>query len=346
MVRMVRIKRTSVFLFFLLVCFFNQEINAAEDKTAPSQPVEVKVAFQLDQITDVDQKEENFSVVGNFIMGWEDKSFAFDPAECDCDEKVFSTSQFEKYTSKEKIPWPRFLFYNQQGNRWIQEDAFRVKPDGSVGYLERSSMTLQAPDFNFLQYPFDTQTFNIRIVSLRADNKYVFIADPNYNRMGSQLGEEEWQVNTYRTFIDKVELVPGKTNSRFTFTFPAHRHIDYYVYRIFLPLALIVLVAYATFFMLDYSKRVDYAAANLLTFVMFNFAVSSDLPRLGYLTFTDCILVISFIITAVTVVSNVVMRRLSVTEKEHVARKWDGIILWGYPLLYVAGLVWALTRFF
>jgi hypothetical protein len=304
---------------------------------AASEPTEVRVAIQLDQVTGVNQKAENFSIVGNFLMSWKDEGFAFDTAECNCDEKLFNTSQFEDWTRKNRLAWPRFLFYNQQGNRWIQEDVFRVNPDGTVGYVERFTLTLQAPDFDFVRYPFDWQKFDVHVVSLHREHDYVFAVEPEYNRMGTQLGEEEWIVGAHRTYVDSVKLGPRGTNSRFTFTFPAHRHLDYYLFRIFLPLFLIVIVAYATFYMKDYGKRVDYSAANLLTFVMFNFAVGSELPRLGYLTFTDSILILAFVITAVTVIANVIMKRLSVTGREHVARRWDGTILWGYPVLYALG---------
>jgi hypothetical protein len=313
---------------------------------AASEPIEVRVAYRLDQVTNVDQKAENFSVVGNLLMGWKDEAFAFDPAECECDEKLFSTSQFEDYTRKNMLTWPRFLFYNQQGNRWIQEDVFVLEPDGTVGYVERSSLTLQAPDFNFVRYPFDTQKFDVHLVSLHRDDTYVFSVDPEYTKMGKQLGEEEWKVGEHEAIIDSVKLGPRGEHSRFTFTFPAKRHLDYYLFRIFLPLFLIVIVAYATFYMKDYGKRVDYSAANLLTFVMFNFAVGSELPRLGYMTFTDSMLVIAFVITAVTVIANVIMKRLAVTGKETVARRWDGAILWGYPVLYVLGFGWSYMHFF
>jgi len=313
---------------------------------AASEPIEVQVGFRLDQVTNVDQKAENFSVVGNLVMGWKDEAFAFDPAECECDEKLFSTSQFEDYTRKNRLAWPRFLFYNQQGNRWIQEDVFIVEPDGKVGYVERSSLTLQAPDFNFVRYPFDTQKFNVHLVSLYRDNEYVFAVEPEYTRMGTQLGEEEWRVGPHEAIINSVKLGPRGEHSRFTFTFPAQRHLDYYLFRIFLPLFLIVIVAYATFYMKDYGKRVDYSAANLLTFVMFNFAVGSELPRLGYLTFTDSILILAFVVTAVTVIANVILKRLSVTGKEDKARTWDGTILWGYPVLYVLGFGWSYMHFF
>jgi hypothetical protein len=313
---------------------------------AASAPIEVRIGVQLDQVTNVDQKAENYSIVGTLLMSWEDEAYAFDPAECDCDEKLFSTSQFEEYTRKKRLTWPRFLFYNQQGNRWIQEDVFVVKPDGQALYVERSTLTLQAPDFNFVKYPFDTQKFDVHVVSLHKEKEYVFVADPEHSRLGTQLGEEEWRVGAHRTYIDSVELGPTGQHSRFTFTFPAQRHLDYYVFRIFLPLFLIVIVAYATFYMKDYTKRIDYSAANLMTFVMFNFTVGAELPRLGYMTFTDSILVLAFVITAVTVIANVIMKRLSVTGQEDVVRKWDGTILWGYPVLYVLGFGSSWLKFF
>jgi len=333
-------------LSLLLFAALTSAGHIPEEPSAAKEPIEVRIALQLDQISGVDQKAENFSIVGNFIMGWNDPSYAFDPVACGCDEKVFNARQFEDYARNNELQWPQFLFYNQQGNRWIQERIFEVKHDGDVIYFERFSATLQAPDFDFLHYPFDTQKFSAHIVSLFKDNEYFFVADPDYNRMGSKLGEEEWLIGHYQTAVESIVLGRKAKHSRFTYTFSAKRHVDYYINRIFLPLFLIIMVAYATFFMKDYAKRVDYSAANLLTFVMFNFAIGSDLPRLGYLTFVDSILVMGFVITAVTVIANVAQKRLAVMGKEDVARRWDGMILLGYPILYVIGLGFSYFKFF
>jgi hypothetical protein len=73
----------------------------------------------------------------------------------------------------------QIYFVNLQGNRWIQEDVFVVRPAGGVTYFERFTVTLQAPDFNFLKYPFDVQKFDAHLVSLHRETDFVFTADPD-----------------------------------------------------------------------------------------------------------------------------------------------------------------------
>ena len=62
------------------------------------------------------------------------------------------------------------------------------------------------------------------------------------------------------------------------------------------------------------------------------------MPQGRYLTFIDSILVLAFVATAVTVIANVIIKRLDVTGRENVAKKRDGTILWGYPVLDISGI--------
>jgi hypothetical protein len=58
-----------------------------------------------------------------------------------------------------------------------------------------------------------------------------------------------------------------------------------------------------------------------------------------YLTFLDTILIVAFVITALTVVANVILKRLDTRGKVELAQRTDAYLLWGYPLFYVAGMV-------
>lgn len=91
-------------------------------------------------------------------------------------------------------------------------------------------------------------------------------------------------------------------------------------------------MSWVTFFLQDYAKRVDIAIANLLVFVAFNFTISNDLPRLGYLTFIDTIMFSAFVFSGLVVIVNVIFRRMEALGRESLARRMDNYTIWIYPV--------------
>jgi len=304
-------------------------------------PIPVTVALQVDQITSISQKDENFAVVGSLQLLWVDPRLAFNPSSCKCNKKVYETADFHKRASEAGLRLPSYLFLNQQGNRWSQESRITIRPDGSAKLYERFSVTLQAPDFDLRQLPFDVQKFFVRLGLIESTRHFVFVADPEFNRVGQHLGEEEWIITDWETSVTEVQM--RDQHSQFDFVMHAQRHVMYYVVRIFVPLALLIAVSWISFFLKDYSKRVDVSAGNLLAFIAFNFTLGSDLPRLGYLTFLDQLMVIAFAFAAIMVIYNVIMRRLERSGMPHGMETLDSILLWLYPVMFAA-ILFALTE--
>jgi hypothetical protein len=302
------------------------------------EPIPVRIGVRLEQITDVDQKAENFSVVASLVLHWTSPALAFDPETAPDRFKVFTGDAFGAEMSRLGQLWPQYTLVNQQGNRWVQNRVVVIQPDGETIYLERFSTTLQAPDFDFRDFPFDVQRFFIRVDLLTPEWLFQLQELEGYSTVGDKLGEEEWVVTDHATSFSRGEILQRPV-SRFDLAFEARRHIDYYVFRILLPLAVIITVSWILFFLKDYAKRVDAAGANLLLFIAFNFAISSDLPRLGYLTFLDTLLISAFLVTAVVLILSVYLRRQDMKGRHGFVRAVDRYVITFYPLAYIVTIV-------
>jgi len=118
------------------------------------------------------------------------------------------------------------------------------------------------------------------------------------------------------------------------------------VIRIFLPMLVLIAVSWATFFLDEYRKRIEIAGANLLIFVAFNWMISDDLPKLGYLTFLDFILQWMFIVAGAVVVFSVGLSRLKWSGREVLAKRLDNYaVKWVYPLGYAAIVGFAVYKY-
>ena len=341
-------------LLLLLFSLMHLPLNADEKRSwvAPNlstyseSPIEVLIGIQIDQISHVDQKAENFGVVGYIRMEWMDPNLRFEPRSGELPVRRYGFADFVLKSDKENIFFPGFNIHNQQGRRFSDDPWVVVFPEGKVVYGERFSATMQAPEFDFQSYPFDSQRFFVRLDTHWPESIMKFVPDTEFSGLGDQLGEEEWIFHGEGVETSTQMSIFGQSASSIAFRFTAHRHIWYYVLRILIPLLIIVMVSWATFFLQDFSKRVDISGGNLLVYIAFNFTISNDLPRLGYMTFMDTILAAAFIITGLTVVWNVLLRRLELVGKEQVARVIDAYTLWIYPFAFILVVFFSWRYFF
>lgn len=306
----------------------------------------VGVGIHIDQITFVDQKSENFGAVATIRVRWNDPALAFDKEEYGRGFRVFRRSAFLDYATDRETIIPAFVIDNQQSNRWVHQAVIAVFENGDTSYLEKSSLTLQAPDFNFRKYPFDTQKFYYKVSSIFPSELVEYYPLDDESGLGAQLGEEEWILSNAEMQKSTITGLSGMESDQIALAFEGRRHVMYYAIRIFLPMVVLISVGWSLFFLDEIRKRIEIAGANLLVFVAFNWAISDDLPKLGYLTFLDFILQWMFVVTGAIIVFNVALRRLKTSGREDMARKLDNYaIKWIYPLAYTAIVGSAVVNF-
>jgi hypothetical protein len=327
--------------FRLIVGFNSPEV--LEGKTITTgravirQPIPVSIGVELHQIVTVDQQNENFTAVGDLFMEWRDPHLAYEP-DPERPFKFYTGESFHRLTNAKGILWPQFILFNQQGRRDLKARTVAVFPNGNVIYTEQFTVTLQAPDFDFRRYPVDRQKFFISVDLILPSWYFVFQEIEGFSQVGDRLGEEEWIVEDVFTRVETTDYA-SRPVSRFKLGFEASRHLYYYIFRIFLPMLIIITVSWVLFFLRDYSKRVDAASANLLLFIAFNFTISNDLPRLGYLTLFDMFLISTFVVTALVLVLSVYQRRMETDGRIETVQRIDGYVLTFYPIAYLVGCV-------
>ena len=306
---------------------------------------DVQVGIRIERISEVDSQGEDFTVLGSMRMDWTDPALAFSPDSCNCDIKIYTEKEFDRFLDEVNSVWPDFVFFNQQGNRWVQSRAAAIWPDGRARYGESFTLTYQA-DFDFRKFPFDTQLFPIYLDLLLPADTYTVSDLPGYSGINPEHGEDEFIITDFTT---ASETVTGRVTdlpvSRFSFTFDAPRHQDYYILQVFVPILLIILISWFTFFLGDYSRRIEASAGNTLLFIAFSFSLADNYPRLGYITFLDAVMAVSFAFNTMVLLYNVYMKRLEnegrLERVAHIDRFFD----WAYPFLYL-GLIGLVALWF
>ncbi|MBO9450424.1 hypothetical protein J7426_09170 [Tropicibacter sp. R16_0] len=312
----------------------------------PENPLQVGIGIHIDQISFVDQKSENYGAVVTIRARWHDPALAFDRDEIGRDARIVKPEAFVEYASSLPTIVPAFVIQNQQSNRWIHQSVVAIEHTGQVTYFEKSSLTLQAPYFNFKKYPFDQQQFFFEIVSVFPADVVQYTALEEFSGLGSLLGEEEWILERPNMVLSTTTGLSGAPSAKVALAFEGRRHVMYYAIRIFMPMLVLIACSWALFFLDEYRKRIEIAGANLLVFVAFNWVISDDLPKLGYLTFLDFILQWMFVVTGAIIIFSVLLRRLKTSGREEVARKLDNYaIKWIYPLGYAAIVGFAIMNY-
>lgn len=327
----------------LLLLLLASTTPAAAVATEPAEgPIAVEVGMMVDQVVNIDQRRESFTVAAHLLLRYRDTRLAYVRGPDDPPFRLLDPSAFLKLAQEHNARWPAFIYANLQGRIDFNQRVVRYFPSGKVQYQEIVTATLQAPDFDFRAFPFDHQVFRIHLRQLLDADEFVFVPLEDASGLGDKLGEEEWILANPQVRISTQATPAGELVSEFTLEFSGTRHLTYYILRIFIPMLIILTVSWATFQLKDYVKRVDMGITVLLLLIAFNFTLSTDLPRLGYITAMDAFMGGAFVITGAVALINVWFRRLQSNGHEDRVQRLDRYVIIFYWPLYVLGMSAAL----
>jgi hypothetical protein len=238
-------------------------------------PTEVIVGMRMVDLTEINDVNQTISVDLAIRMQWTDPRLA-DWAGCRLSKRAI---------------WFPALFLKNSGRRferWPQ--TVSVEEGGKVTYLQRVSGTFSSYH-QLAAFPFDKQKITLSMFTLDwSAEKVVLKNDESFSGMTPLLNISDWQVHEVSIELPEayVEAV-DQVHSGYNFTVSTSRYLDYYIWKVILPIALIVIMSWSVFWIdpSHFGTQVGFSATSVLTMVAFIFATTSILPRLGYFTTLD-----------------------------------------------------------
>jgi len=301
---------------------------------AKAGPTEVRVAISVLDLTGVNDTAQTISANVFIRARWHDPRLAEDGAG-------------PKTRDLSEVWHPRIQIFNDAGTRSTLPAEVEVSPDGTVTQRARLvgafSEVLQFKDF-----PFDTQTFSIRLVATGyAEDAVRMVADPD----GFGLTNLQWAVSNW-TLLDAdvgpaaALLPPG---SREPASLALHlrmkRNTGYFIIKMILPLVLIVAMSWIVAWITpeQAATKISVSITSMLTLIANRFMVDSLVPRVSYLTRLDLLILGATILVFVTLVLAVTSSLLAGRKQVDRANALDRRCRVALPLLFIGWAVWSLA---
>jgi hypothetical protein len=300
----------------------------------------VDLGLFIEAITDIDPVSNTFRIEGFIDLVWCDPREGFNPEELAWHEKIFlEDNAREKLNSM----WnPDITFPNESGPHETENLEVIVFEDGTIEYEERFSVTLEA-HFDLTHFPFDKQVLEVEIESLAWSEQYLkFHEEADMIGLSSDFELAEWHSTSIATEIrEGREIRDRHPFSEFVMLIHVERLSGFYLWRLFMPMLIIVALSWSVFWMKDddLSNRLLVSFTGILTVVAYNFTVSDSLPHISYMTFMDAVITFSFFLMALTIVENIVVFIFHSNDREDIAHTLEVASRIVFPLFYTMGLL-------
>ena len=295
-------------------------------------PVRVETSFYLLNLTFVNERSETFDADIYVDFKWQDPRLAFTPTTKD-GRKIYYEKEAEDKI--EEIWWPEVEFVNAATPQ-VTNRTLIIHPDGTAEYHLGISATFRT-NLNLRRFPFDRQELKIRLQSFLWDKNSVLFTT-SAKSCGHAAGDtfDDLIVTGVATSTDTKSISYAKEDySEFDAVISARRDYFFYIWRVFFPAVLIMIISFSVYFMdtHDLYNRVNVGLTCLLACIATQFAISYNLPRISYLTPIDKLYMITYGCIALSVGVSLIESILHRKNHPH-SKKCNRFALWFVPLLY------------
>jgi hypothetical protein len=267
--------------------FVEHEIETSIVPPPPSigGQIPIRVGVYVLNLVALDEVSQTFTFSGYLTETWHDSRLAFTPSPG-------QDPNAPRYYRKNEIWFPMLQFDNSDAPRVLSAFLLKGYPDGTVKYTEKFAVHLSTT-MHLRAFPFDSQDLNLVVrpftgqesrIVLKVDPQTTGISQAPYTPLPL------WHTGQVTSGTMTGATAPNyAVHTRLMFDIHVTRNSEYYIFRIFLPLTLMVAVSWGVLWIppSDLNSQLLISVTTLLTVVAFSVALSNVLPPVPYLMFHD-----------------------------------------------------------
>jgi hypothetical protein len=174
----------------------------------------------------------------------------------------------------------------------------------------------------------------------------VFVNDTAFTGASEVLNISDWQFLGIEATLREANFeYLDQVRSGYDLTITTKRYLGFYIWKIFLPITMIVMMSWSVFWIdpAQFGTQIGLSATTVLTMVAFIFATTSMLPSLGYFTLLDRYVVLATLFVFLTLLQSLTSSFLVSRQHVDYAKTLDIVSRFAFPIGFVS--ICALTYF-
>ncbi len=232
---------------------------------------------------------------------------------------------------------PRLTVVNSRRLWKTWPDTVDVDQDGNVQFRQRFFGTLTAR-LDLHDFPFDRNTVMIELLTAGATPDEVeLVLDESVTGRASDFSLVDAAIGPGTVTTGTYFFAPSNVHlPSLTYSFEVRRYTAYYLWKIILPLTIIVFMSWLVFWIdpKQFGPQVGLAATAVLTLIAYRFLLGSLVPRISYLTRLDIFIMGATVLVFLGMVEAVTSARIA-QKNEKRARRLDRLSRVVFPSAFV-----------
>ncbi len=322
--------------------------SALSPPMVDDKPVEVRVGFYALDFARITARDESFDMTGYLELSWRDPRLARTFSGKDRTPPSRPRRAGVRHVNAASIWTPRYFFENAlEQPRFHVDPVAEVDPDGLVTTWAVVSGKFSSP-MDLRRFPFDRQTLQVRIGSFEDESTVRFEVNPRLVVVHEEAFLTDWTLDKATARVEPHRYESGEESfPRFIYQVGVHRQPTFYFWRVMLPLTLLALVAWASFWFepIGLQPQISTCMTALVALIAFDFAIDFSLPKVTYLTLIDKHALIGFCFVAASVAMvtlihvNVKHNRLEVALRIQRIARWTFLPVYVFAVALNLGLL-------